>query len=128
MTEIEEVGVRKRRSRPETKRLMTEFETSGLRRSEFCHRHNMALGTLQRGLKSAGWKSTDKTKVSDWPDCICLLWELLELSISKTGRFFFRLPELLSRRWHRASADRIWAQGQHPPTSANPRRNGRWGW
>jgi hypothetical protein len=51
MTEIGEVDVRKRRSRQEIKRLVTEFETSGLRRSEFCHKHNLALGTLQRGLK-----------------------------------------------------------------------------
>jgi hypothetical protein len=51
MTEIGEVGVRKRRSRREIKRLVREFETSGLRRSEFCHKHNWALGTLQRGLK-----------------------------------------------------------------------------
>ena len=51
MTEIEEVGVRKRRSRQEIKRLVKEFETSGLGRSEFCQKHNLALGTLQRGLK-----------------------------------------------------------------------------
>jgi transposase-like protein len=51
MTEIEEIGVRKRRSRQEIKRLVREFETSGLRRSEFCHKHNLAPGTLQRGLK-----------------------------------------------------------------------------
>ena len=51
MTEIGEVGVRKRRSRQEIKRLVREFETSGLRRSEFCHKHNLAMGTLQRGLK-----------------------------------------------------------------------------
>ena len=51
MTEIEEVGVRKRRSREEIKRLVREFETSGLRRSAFCHKHHLALGTLQRGLK-----------------------------------------------------------------------------
>ena len=51
MTEIGEVGVRKRRSRQEIKRLVREFETSGLRRSEFCHKHNLALGTLQRGLR-----------------------------------------------------------------------------
>jgi hypothetical protein len=51
MTEIEEVGVRKRRSREEIKRLVREFETCGLCRSEFCHKHNLALGTLQRGLK-----------------------------------------------------------------------------
>ena len=30
---------------------MTEFETNGLRRSEFCHKHNLAPGTLQRGLR-----------------------------------------------------------------------------
>jgi hypothetical protein len=51
MTEIGEVSVRKRRSRQEIKGLVREFETSGLRRSEFCHKHNLALGTLQRGLK-----------------------------------------------------------------------------
>ena len=51
MTEIGEVEVRKRRSRQEIKRLVAEFETSGLRRSEFCQQHNLALGTLQRGLR-----------------------------------------------------------------------------
>ena len=51
MTEIGEVSVRKRRSRQEIKRLVREFETSGLRRSAFCHKHHLALGTLQRGLR-----------------------------------------------------------------------------
>ena len=51
MTEIEEVGLRKRRSGQEIKRLVTEFESSGLRRSEFCRKHNLALGTLLRGLR-----------------------------------------------------------------------------
>jgi hypothetical protein len=51
MTEIGEVSVRKRRSRQEIKRLVTEFESSGLRQSEFCHKHNLAPGTLQRGLR-----------------------------------------------------------------------------
>ena len=51
MTEIGEVDVRKRRSRQEVKRLVAEFETSGLLRSEFCRKHNLALGTLQRGLR-----------------------------------------------------------------------------
>jgi len=35
MTEIGEVSVRKRRSRQEIKRLVSEFETGELRRSEF---------------------------------------------------------------------------------------------
>ena len=51
MTEIGEISVRKRRSRQEIKRLVAKFETSGLRRSEFCKKHNLALGTLQRGLR-----------------------------------------------------------------------------
>jgi hypothetical protein len=51
MTEIGAVSVGKRRSRQEIKRLVTEFETSGLQRSEFCRKHNLALGTLQRGLR-----------------------------------------------------------------------------
>ena len=46
MTEIGEISVRKRRSRQ-----VAEFETSGLQRSEFCQKHNLALGTLQRGLR-----------------------------------------------------------------------------
>jgi hypothetical protein len=28
-----------------------EFEASGLRQSEFCHQHGLALSSLQRGLK-----------------------------------------------------------------------------
>src|SRR6266481_2567088 len=51
MTEIGEVGVRKRRSRQQIKRLVREFETSGLRRSEFCQKHYLALSTLKRGLR-----------------------------------------------------------------------------
>ena len=51
MTEIGAVSVGKRRGRQEIKRLVAEFETSGLRRSEFCQKHSLALGTLQRGLR-----------------------------------------------------------------------------
>ena len=51
MTESEVVSVGKRRSRREINRLVVEFESSGLRPSEFCHKHGLALGTLQRGLK-----------------------------------------------------------------------------
>ena len=51
MTESEVVRVGKRRSRREINRLVVEFESSGLRPSEFCHKHGLALGTLLRGLK-----------------------------------------------------------------------------
>ena len=51
MTESEVVSVGQRRSRREINRLVVEFESSGLRQSEFCHKHGLALSTLQRGLK-----------------------------------------------------------------------------
>ena len=51
MTESEVVRVGKRRNRREINRLVLEFESSGLRQSEFCQRHGLALSTLQRGLK-----------------------------------------------------------------------------
>jgi hypothetical protein len=51
MTESEVVSVGKRRSRREINRLVVEFESSGLRQSEFCHKHGLALSTLQRGHK-----------------------------------------------------------------------------
>src|ERR1700722_12988634 len=69
MTEIGEVGVRKRRSCQETKRLVREFETSGLRRSEFCHKHNWALGTLQRGLRRR--RAKPSFALSCMPSSIC---------------------------------------------------------
>ena len=51
MTESEVVGLGKRRSRREINRLVVEFESSGLRQSAFCHKHGLALSTLQRELK-----------------------------------------------------------------------------
>src|ERR1700741_379611 len=65
ITEIGEVSVRKRRSRKEIKRLVREFETRGLRRSEFCHKHNWALGTLQlrRRRMEVDGQSEDKRLV-----------------------------------------------------------------
>ena len=51
MTENQEVSGRKRRSREEIKRLVVEFEASGLRQNEFCRNHGLALSTLQRQLK-----------------------------------------------------------------------------
>jgi hypothetical protein len=51
MTESEVVSAGKRHSLREINRLVVEFESSGLRQSEFCHKHGLALSTLQRGLK-----------------------------------------------------------------------------
>ena len=52
MTEKEHAtGRRRYRSREEADELAAEFETSGLRRREFCERRNVALNTLSRYVK-----------------------------------------------------------------------------
>src|ERR1700759_4612913 len=56
MTEPEEVKPRRRRTRQEVQRLVSEFGASGLSRGEFCRIHGMRLSTLQRGLKREGTK------------------------------------------------------------------------
>ncbi len=43
-------GKRRRRSKEQVKRLVAEFEASGLERREFRGRHGLALGILQRHL------------------------------------------------------------------------------
>jgi hypothetical protein len=45
-------GSRKRRSRKEVRRLVDEFEASGLERVEFCRSRSLALSTLQRHLRT----------------------------------------------------------------------------
>src|SRR6516162_6267047 len=55
MNENQVVGVRKRRSSEEIKRLVVEFEASGLGRNEFCRTRGIALSTLRRHLKNHGW-------------------------------------------------------------------------
>jgi len=51
VNENQEVQVRRRRSREEIKRLVVEFETSGVRLIDFCRNHGLAPSTLQRQLK-----------------------------------------------------------------------------
>lgn len=49
-----ETGVataQRRRTRVEMEQVAAEFTSSGLNRSEFCRRHGMSLGTLNRYLK-----------------------------------------------------------------------------
>jgi hypothetical protein len=54
MNENQEVETRKRRSSEEVKRLVVEFEASGIPRDEFCRTRGIALSTLRRHLKSHG--------------------------------------------------------------------------
>jgi transposase-like protein len=68
MKEPEEVKPRRRRTRQEVQRLVSEFRTSGLARSEFCRIHGMTLGTLKRGLQrermgAGGSQSNDERLV-----------------------------------------------------------------
>jgi transposase-like protein len=51
MMEGQEVPKQKRRSSEEIRRLVVEFEASGLRVAEFCRNHGLAQSTLQRALK-----------------------------------------------------------------------------
>jgi hypothetical protein len=46
----------KRRTRGEVQQLVTEFVSSGMRRSEFCRSRGLSLGTLSRHLKKQRWK------------------------------------------------------------------------
>jgi hypothetical protein len=61
-----ETGVpvqQQRRTRSEIAQIAAQFTESGLNRSEFCRRHGLCLGTLNRHLKRMNQAST--TRVSD---------------------------------------------------------------
>ena len=62
MTENQEVPERRRRSREEIERLVLEYEASGLRRSEFCRKHGLAVSTLERQLKR---RRVDKSEAKE---------------------------------------------------------------
>lgn len=64
--EIQGGGRRRRRSREQVRRLVDEFEASGLERAEFCRSRALALGTLQRHLRarrSATEAPSDQTRL-----------------------------------------------------------------
>jgi hypothetical protein len=63
MTANQEMPERKRRSREEVKRLVSEFESSRLRTPEFCRNHSLALSTLQRHVKK---RRLDKGEAVAW--------------------------------------------------------------
>ncbi len=46
----------KRRTRAEVQQLVSEFVSSGMRRSEFCRSRGLSFGTLNRHLKQQRWK------------------------------------------------------------------------
>jgi hypothetical protein len=56
MTAKTELSTPKRRTRAEVQQLVTEFVSSGMRRSEFCQSRGLSFSTLDRHLKKRRWK------------------------------------------------------------------------
>jgi transposase-like protein len=54
MNTPQEMVHRRRRTREAVQRLVSEFQTSGSRPSEFCRRHGLAPSTLRRNLRKQG--------------------------------------------------------------------------
>jgi hypothetical protein len=55
MTVEKKLVAPKRRTRAEVQQLVTEFVSSGMRRSEFCRSRGLSFGTLNRHLKKHRW-------------------------------------------------------------------------
>jgi hypothetical protein len=55
-----EFSAPKRRTRAEVQQLVTEFVSSGMRRSEFCQSRGLSFSTLDRHLKKLRWKRRRK--------------------------------------------------------------------
>jgi len=58
MTSEQGVAGRRRRTAAEIEQIVREFESSGLNRSQFCRRHGLTLGVLNRCLRrllAGGW-------------------------------------------------------------------------
>ena len=56
MTAKTELSTPKRRTRAEVQQLVSEFVSSGMRRSEFCQSRGLSFSTLDRHLKKRRWK------------------------------------------------------------------------
>ena len=53
-----ELSAPKRRTRAEVQRLVAEFVSSGVRRSEFCQSRGLSFSTLDRHLLKGDWSCT----------------------------------------------------------------------
>ena len=60
MTAKTELSTPKRRTRAEVQQFVTEFVSSGMRRSEFCQSRGLSFSTLDRHLKKLRWKRRRK--------------------------------------------------------------------
>jgi hypothetical protein len=57
MTAKTELSAPQRRTRAEVQQLVSEFVSSGMRRSEFCRSRGLSFSTLDRHLKKPRWKT-----------------------------------------------------------------------
>ena len=57
-------GARRRRTRAEVQQLVSEFVSSGMRRSEFCRSRGLSFGTLDRHLNERGWKRKKRSPLA----------------------------------------------------------------
>jgi hypothetical protein len=56
MTAENKLSAPKRRTRAEVQKLVADFRSSGMRRSEFCQSRGLSFSTLDRHLKKRRWK------------------------------------------------------------------------
>jgi hypothetical protein len=56
MTAENKLSAPKRRTRAEVQKLVADFRSSGMRRSEFCRSRGLSFSTLDRHLKKRRWK------------------------------------------------------------------------
>jgi hypothetical protein len=54
--EQQQAAERKRRTRTQVRQLVSEFVSSGMRRSQFCRSRGLSYSTLDRHLKKRRWK------------------------------------------------------------------------
>jgi hypothetical protein len=55
----------KRRTRAEVQKLVAEFVSSGMRRSQFCQTRGLSFSTLDRHLKKRRWKRKARSAPAD---------------------------------------------------------------
>jgi len=64
MTAENRLSAPKRRTRAEVQKLVAEFMSSGMRRSEFCQSRGLSFSTLDRHLKKQRWKKRRRSRAA----------------------------------------------------------------
>jgi hypothetical protein len=67
MTTENKLSAPMRRTRAEVQQLVSEFVSSGMRRSEFCQSRGLSFSTLDRHLKKRRWKRSRRPTSASGP-------------------------------------------------------------